>query len=48
MSESDRYLVMDRGRITAELPRETTKEELIARAAEEKYVTADKSIKATI
>jgi ABC-type sugar transport system ATPase subunit len=48
MSVSDRYLVMDRGRITAELPRETTKEELIARAAEEKYVTADKSIKATI
>jgi ABC-type sugar transport system ATPase subunit len=38
MSVSDRYLVMDRGRITAELPRETTKEELIARAAEAKTV----------
>jgi ABC-type sugar transport system ATPase subunit len=36
MSVSDRYLVMDRGRITAELPREATKEELIARAAEAK------------
>jgi ABC-type sugar transport system ATPase subunit len=36
MSVSDRYLVMDRGRIVAELPREATKEELIAKAAEAK------------
>jgi len=40
MSVSDRYLVMDRGRIVAELPCETTKEELIARAAEAKAFEA--------
>lgn len=38
MSVSDRYLVMDRGRITAELPREAIKEELIAKAAGAKTV----------
>jgi ribose transport system ATP-binding protein len=36
MSVSDRYLVMDRGRIVAELPRDVSKEELIAKAAEVK------------
>jgi ABC-type sugar transport system ATPase subunit len=33
MSVSDRYLVMYRGRIACELPREATKEELVAGAA---------------
>ena len=33
MSVSDRYLVMYRGQITSELPREATKEELVAGAA---------------
>jgi ABC-type sugar transport system ATPase subunit len=33
MSVSDRYLIMSRGRITGELPRTATKDELIAGAA---------------